>query len=176
MKLRFHWLITLAGNSLVLFLIQLVNDILAPRTLHIQVDALFVLFPTLIFPFVPGLLCVMTTGLVADATHTLHFGTSLILFSVAYTFIYWMRIQFQGYSSRFTPWLSQIINAVLFLAISLILAANHLTSLLYWVSALINLTLSQGVLFILQPWFLSLQHSLLKVSKYNFSDSQAHPS
>ena len=151
-------LITFFCNLLLYILVQSVNDALSPTLLYIYVGGLYVVFAALYLNAFAGLFAVALTGLIIDAPLNCPFGTSMLLFLIAFVIIRWFRQRLGSHISSILFLLIQATNCLLFLALSLVQAWVQPTNFDYWHGVLINLALSQVILAIIQKWFFDLQY------------------
>lgn len=167
------WPILVIGNFLLIFLIQMINDALAPYSVHLYPFALFIFTPLLLLPFTTGLISVVVTGLILDASATLSPGTITIILAVVYTACTWFRRQFKTYSGWHNMLILQSANAVVIAFLTVFINSNIHTSLYFWISVLSNLILSQILLLFIASWFLNLQNSLLNLFGAQLKDPNA---
>lgn len=170
------WPILVIGNCILIFLMQLINNSLAPYTIHFSPLALFVFTPLIFLPFTPGLISVISTGLILDASIMLPPGTITITLVVVYTLCFWFRGQFKTYSTQHNILILQSANAIILAFLSVSISASNHSSTYYWISIVLNLIFSQILLLFLAPWFLTLQSSLLDLLyRKQISNSQCQP-
>lgn len=162
------WLPLLIGNSILIFLIQLVNDTLAPTTIHLYPLALFIFAPLILLPFTAGLISVIFTGLFLDASAYLPLGITTLILAFVYTACSWLRHQFKAYSGQHNMLIIQSANAVIWAFLSVFIREIDHTKPQYWISVFSNLLLSQITILVITSWFLNLQNSLLNLFNTKF--------
>jgi len=165
MPFDLRWIIILFGNCLLLFLVAMVNDALAPLSIYLYINGLIVLVPLIYLSLSKGLLCVLITGIYSDAILLLPFGTSPVIFAVVFTAYYWFRQEFKTHYSPGHNLLYAVSGNAFLLAItSITLNEGSLSHFSYWSSILLNFLFSQIVLSLITPWFISLQGSLVELA------------
>lgn len=175
------WPVLLIGNCILIFLIQLINDALAVTTLYFCPSALFIFAPLILLTFTSGLISIIITGLILDASSALPSGTITIILAIVYTGCFWFRHQFKAYSGRHNMVMLQCSNAVIWAFLSVFIISDNYSSLHYWGSILCNLLFSQIAILFISSWFLNLQNSLLntfssdlkKIAIQNSTDNSA---
>ena len=165
----------LANMGLWLLLIE-INHYLALKSLHILVPALFVLYPGLNLGHIKGLVVCLFTGLIQDAALPLpsHDFFTLAL-PTLHLIIHRLRGKLHREGGLDTALLAQLLNLATLLILTAILSpslpggiAAHLPALL------LQILLSQILLFALGSYFLNLQRRLDKVFLSNTKDEEAH--
>ncbi len=155
------WLSLLLGNCILIFVMQLINNGLGALTINIYINALFLFIPILLVPYSTGLLSVIITSCILDASALFPFGTSTVLFSLVYTVYFWIYQRFKSHSDLHNMLLLQSANAITFSLMSVFINSSNYSNFYFWASILLNLFFSQILLLFITRWFLSLQYSLL---------------
>lgn len=167
------WPILVIGNFILIFLLQMINNALAPYTIHLYPFALFIFSPLLLLPFTPGLISIVITGLILDASSTLSPGTTTLILVIVYTACSWFRRQFKTCSGWHNMLLLQSANAIILSFLTVFVNPSNHTSIYFWISTLSNLILSQILLIFIASWFLNLQNSLLILFASKLKDPKA---
>lgn len=169
---NFKWAILIIGNSILIFLMQLVNHTLACVTIHISLFALFIFIPLLLLSFTSGLISVFITGFILDTSSNLPIGTTTLTLSIVYTAAFSFRHQFKAYTSSHNILILQSANAIIFAFLTVTIDPTNYSNLYYWSSILLNLFFSQLTLLFITPWFFNLQNSLLSFFDSRFKIPQ----
>ena len=167
MTIDVRWLIVVTGNCLLLFLTQLVNNSLAPFSLHLCFYGLFVYYSAIRLSFTSGLIAVVITGLILDSVEGFTMGTNILILSFIYTFWSWFREEFNAHSLWHNMLIVQSSNLLTILTLSIYIGLKNHIGGYYWLSVLTNLMLSQLLLMVVSPWFLSIQDSLIKMMSFS---------
>jgi cell shape-determining protein MreD len=140
-----------------------VNHLLAPLQVHLYVGGLVAARAALRLEPRTSLLAVILAGLWMDSTAPVPFGLQAFLFVGACLVIRHLREK-RG-SDEFTSPLPVVLalNALLFLALCLAGGAGPSVGAT-WMRALSDLIISQLVVAVVTPWFLSLQERTLKLA------------
>lgn len=154
------WLSILLGNCILIFLMQLVNNALGEFTVHLSLYGLFLYVPLLLVPFMTGLISVIVTGLILDASAMVPFGMITGIFTIVYTGCFWIYQCLKAYSNWNNMLLIQLSNAIVIGLLSVFINSSNYTSLYFWVSILMNLIFSQITLLFITSWFLTLHYSI----------------
>lgn len=164
------WPILLIGNCILIFLTQLINHTLGLYTLHFCPFALFIFAPLILLPFTSGLISLVITGLILDASTNLLPGTTTIILLVVYTASFCFRRQFKTFSGWHNILILQSANAVIIAFLSVFTNPSNYGSPHYWASVFLNLIFSQILLILIASWFLNLQNSLLNLFSSKLKD------
>ena len=164
MAVDLKWFIVILGNCLLLFFTHLTNDTLAPLSLNLYFYGLFVFYPAVRLDFLGGLTSIIITGLIIDSTGGYTMGTNTLTLTFIFTFWSWFREEFNAHSPWHNVLIVQSSNLLSFLTLSIYLGLKSHIGGYYWLSALINLTLSQLLLIVVGPWFFSIQDSLIRMT------------
>ncbi len=154
-------LIILLANGLLYFVLNQVNEALAPLSLHISLDALFLLFA--FFYLKPGqaLLIGLLTALFVDAALPVPFGIHVILIFGTLAFLQKMRRVFRRENPRHVLLAALWCNLFIMLGLSLTAGQDLLMQSAFWLRFLCDLALSQLALALLASWWLNLQRKTL---------------
>jgi len=158
--------IALLGANLLLYgLMQGLNNALTPLGLSIYIGGLFIAFPALTLPPLNALIVILLSAFLIDAPLIIPFGTSALLFSFGF-YLATLAEQRIHYSLKtLTAVIAFTLNLGLFFCISLIAPETSFSNPQQLKSLAINLVLSQTLLLIIAPWFLSFQQLLLHWAK-----------
>ncbi|WP_156469290.1 hypothetical protein [Cephaloticoccus primus] len=154
-----------AAQALLCFGLAQLNYGLSPLHLHLFGGGLLLVFGALRLPPAMGLLLACLGGLLCDAGSPLPFGTQLVLFAVAHTFIRRARPHLD---TRHTPTLllvSLLTNAALYLALTFFLIQREPIIARAAPRLLLDLLLSEGLVALIAPWFFALQGKLLALAR-----------
>lgn len=191
-KALFYWVPSCVCACLWTFAFAVLTDLLAPLGITFFTAGLLVVFPALLMPFHRGLLCVILSGFIVDAslpvpyelTHSLSFWEaerSLSLFgeiseSVPAFFGFitgWMIFAFlilrllRSRISAVNPiqWIAcaEIINAVICIFWSFAMGWTRFGELAYWGGLCLNLIFSAIALFVFGWWFFDLKLSAYRL-------------
>lgn len=191
-KAIFYWVPSCVCTCLWTFAFAVLTDWLAPTGITFFTAGLFVVFPALLMPFHRGLLCVILSGLIVDASFPIPFELtqslsfwgserSLSLFGELpeYTpaffgfitgwmiFAYLILRLLRSRISAANPiqWIAcaEIVNAIICLFWAIAIGWTRLDEFAYWGGLLINLFCSALVLFVLGWWFFDLKLSAYRL-------------
>jgi len=164
----YRWLVVFGSNLLLLWLVALANHYLAHFsflwldhcTVSLYLGGLLVTYAALRLDSRHGWISTLLTGLAADASSALPYGTSLVLFSLVYAILLQGRQRFPREELVFAIVVALLINLFLFIAISFLLVGNNPRPASAWVRLFWDLLASQCVIAALTSWFMSLQNQV----------------
>jgi hypothetical protein len=162
MRSDHRWLLVTGGNLLLLLLTIQCNHYLAAVPMSLFLFGLPIGFAALRLTLPQGLTTTALTGLCFDTLTPIPMGSSLLLFSAAFTIIYAARSQFhreEAFSSIIVVLLANLFLFAAFSTIAIVTTGStgHPTSLI------VNLIASQIAVSTLTPWFFSFQMTLLEL-------------
>ena len=162
MNFELRTVIVATITLLVIFLLAELNHYLTAFHVHLYLGGLFITFPFLRFRFQQGFLFACIIAVFVDATTPAPFGTSLVLFLAIHAVIYTLRSRFPREELVAAVGVAFVVNAMLFLTISVLQAPETPFGLPYWRRVLADLLLSQVTLLLIASWFFSLQFEALR--------------
>ena len=151
----------LATNGLLFFLITEINALLAPVSLYLTLDALYVLFAAFYMRLKDGLMIIFVTAFFVDVMHPVPLGSSAVLYLAAYAVIIRMRLRLRRENRLHIILFGLITNTVIFLGLIIVVKVPNATEATFWLRALIDLLFSQVVVFLVAARLIDLQRSLL---------------
>ncbi len=154
-------LIILLANGLLYFVLNQINEILAPVSVHISMDALFLLFVFFYLKTGQALLIGLLTALFVDAALPVPFGMHIILYFGSLAFLLNMRRVFRRESPRHVLLAALWCNLFIMLGISLLAGQDLLTQSAFWLRFLCDLALSQLALALVACWWVNLLRKVL---------------
>jgi cell shape-determining protein MreD len=154
-----RWLIVFAANLLLCWLVGLLNDLLAPGAVHVYIGGLFVVYSALRLDRKHGLIAVVLTGLLVDATAPVPYGTSMLLFGLVHATLLYGRQRFPREGAVFG-----IANLFLVIALSFLLVGANPRPGAAWLRIFADLIASQLALLVITPWFLALQDRAMELA------------
>jgi len=161
MKSHNRVLAILLCNLLAYAFVREFNSALAGFSIHLTIDALFLLFPALYLPLFDGVIIIAITALLIDAWLPVPYGTSLFLFLIAYGLTRLTRFRVHRENKFHLIWLALAINAGLILAIFVLMAFPGPTDLVYWMRNIFDTMISIAVLALLAGWWVDFQRVIL---------------
>ena len=161
MKRHNRILAILLCNLLAYAFVREFNSALAGFSVHLTIDAIFLLFPALYLPLFDGVIIIDITALLTDAWLPVPYGTSLYLFLIAYGLTRLTRFRMHRGNKSHIIWLAIIINCGFILALSVLMAFPGSTDLVYWMRNIFDAIISLAVLALLANWWVNLQQALL---------------
>jgi hypothetical protein len=158
--------IVLLGSNILLYgLMQGLNNALAPLGLSIYLGGLFIAAPTLILPPLTALIVIILTAFLIDAPLLTPFGSSALLFTLGFYLATIAQRRIHYPLNSLTTGIAFTLNLCLFIGITLVAPETSIVNTQQLQSLFINLVLSQALLLLIAPWFLSLQQSVLYWAK-----------
>ena len=154
-------LIILATNGLLYFLLNQINAVLAPLSLHLSLDGLYLLFAALYMKTRQGLLVCLITALAVDATLPVSFGTHAILYCGALAFLLRSRSLLRRENARHVVFSALWSNFFIMLGLSLLAGKGMLGQTDFWLRFLADLAFSQLLLALLACWWVDAQRKTL---------------
>ncbi len=154
-------LLILFANGLLYFVVNQVNESLAPFSIHISVEALFLLFPFFYLNTGQGLLIVLITAMFVDATLPVPFGVHVILYFGTFAFLLKMRRVFRRENPRHVLLAALWSNFFIMLGLSFFTAGSLQNLSEFWFRFLCDLAFSQLVVLIVVGWWVNLQRKAL---------------
>ncbi len=162
MTIELRTVVVVAITLMLHFLIAELNHYLSPLHVYLYAGGLLITFPCLRFRYSQGFGFVCLTALFHDSATPTPFGTSLILFLTAHAVIYALRSRFPREGLPAAIGVALVLNALLFLALSLMQVPDAPLGPLYWRRILVDLALSQTAVLLMAGWFFSLQNEALR--------------
>ena len=153
--------VPLASNLVLLIVLQGLNDLLAPFSMSLRLDALYLLFSALYLRFHQGFLVVFFTALVIDAGTPLPYGFSLIVFTIILALVIFTRTNLRrerGYHVAFT---AMAANLVILVMISIIMGRDLLLEVSYWQRVLADIFISELAVAVLAYSYVHLQRVMI---------------
>ncbi len=151
----------LVTNGLLFFLLTEVNALLAPVSLYLTGDALYVLFAAVYLRLKDGLLVVFVTAFVVDAMHPAPLGSSAVLYLAAYAVIIRLRLRLRRENRLHIALVGLIANTVIFLGLMIAVEVPNAGEATFWIRAMSDLLFSQVIIFLVAARLIDLQRSLL---------------
>lgn len=143
-------------NGGLYFLITEFNDSIARTSITLFLPGLFLAYPALNLRFYPALFCNVVTGLLIDATSPVPFGSTAIIFLLIQLVINKYRSNIKK-NNLYHGWvISQVTNLIIFSFVTLYFNAAHLFEIGIFVRTVFDFIISQLILALLTPWYLSL--------------------
>lgn len=145
-----------AVNLVLLILIGQANHHLAPWQLNLWLGGLVVAPPALRLAYRPGLLMVLFTGLLWDATMPVPFGLHALLFALVHLIIFRVRTRLAREETPVTIFVAVVANLGLLVVINFFLLDAAPDPASAGLRLLVDLVLAQLVVALLAPWFTAL--------------------
>ncbi|MFP4283183.1 MAG: hypothetical protein ACOC3I_11675 [Verrucomicrobiota bacterium] len=143
----------LAMNYLLWFFAVAVDQMLAPLSLALHLEALFVAFPALCLPILPSLWILLGLSLLLGAQTPVPVGGLLLGFALLWHAGVWLRTRVQAPRAVHFAVLAGVGQFCFILAWTLYLAPNHPAPEALWLRALTEALLSGGLVAALAyPW------------------------
>jgi rod shape-determining protein MreD len=152
-----RWLIAFLANLLLCWLVGLANNCLAGAAVHLYVGGLFVVYPALRLDRKHGLIAIVLTGLLVDATAPVPYGTSMLLLGLVHATLLYGRQRFPREGAVFGIVVALLANLFLVIALSFLLVGANPRPGSAWLRVFVDLLASQLFLVLITPWFLALQ-------------------
>lgn len=151
------------ANGLLLHLCLMVNSALAGFAVYLFLLGPMLVLPALYMRHSAYFLCMLATGLWADAALPLQFGLFTIGFLVAGAIVFPLRMRFRAERNYHPALIAHATNLFL-IAIATIASAIRMDVVsTFWIQSAITLLLSHLLLLIIAPWFFNLQRLLLEL-------------
>lgn len=154
-------LIILIVNALLYFFVNQLNAALGAKGIYLSLDALYILFAALYFSNYHGLIITAASALTVDAVLPSHFGTNLIIYTIALLTIGRMKIRLRRENPYHVILIALVINLLIILTFTLVTEREGIMSGWFWIRLITDLFLSELVIAIIAPWYLNLQRILL---------------
>ncbi len=154
-------LIILGTNGLLYFAINQINAVLALFSIHLSLDALYLLLAALYMKTHQGLIVCMVTALVIDATLPIPLGTHVILYCGALVFLLRSRWLLRRENPHHVVLSALWCNFFIMLGLSLFVGKGMLGQSDFWLRFLADLTISQLLLIIMARWWVDAQRKIL---------------
>jgi rod shape-determining protein MreD len=158
-----RWLIVFLANLLLWWLLGVMNHYLAGASLHCYIGGLFVVYSALRLDYRHGLVAVLLTGLLIDASAPVPYGTSMLLLGLVHATLIYGRRRFPREGAIFGIVIALFANLFLFIALSFLLAGKNPRPGSAWLRLFVDLLASQLLLAVVTPWFLSLQDRAMEL-------------
>ena len=164
----YRWLVVFGCNLLLLWLCGLANHWLAHFsflwidhcTVSLYLGGLLVTYAALRLDSRHGWASTLLTGLAADSSGALPFGTSLVLFGLIHAVMLHTRQRFPREELAFAIVVALLANLFLFMAISFLLIGENPRPASAWVRLFFDLLASQITIVLLTGWFMALQNTV----------------
>ncbi len=169
MKRHNQILAILLCNLFAYAFVRELNSALAGFSVHLTIDALFLLVPALYFPIFDGLIIVAIMALLTDAWLPVPYGTSLILFVIAYGLAGLASSRMHRENNSQIIWLALAINGGFMLALTVLMAYLGPADLFYWIRNTFDTIFSLAVLALVAGWWVDMQRALLTYFGANFA-------
>jgi cell shape-determining protein MreD len=154
---------------LTLFLLQTLvaeaNHALSGAHVWLFTGGLFVAYAALMAPFNSGFFASILGGLLCDAVSPVAFGTHTVLFAAAHAGIYNIRERMQRDETAVRVGVALLLNAVLFVAVTLVRLRHVPAAATVWPRLLSDLVWSEGAVALIAPWFFALQVRSLELAR-----------
>ena len=157
-----RWILLWGLNSVLLLFVKMVNDTLSTCGLSLYVSGLILLYPALYLGIRSGLPCIALTGLIADASTPITFGTSMLLFCTVFSLLLSLRSTLQRLNAWQLGLVFQLVNFVLYLSCFLCWISQHLYSYYFGTAFFLNLIISQVCVAISCKSFFNLQKTVCR--------------
>ncbi len=154
-------LVILAVNGLLYFALNQVNAVLAPLSLHLSLDALYLLFAFLYLKTNQGLLIGFLTALFIDAALPVPFGVHTILYFCTLAALLRMRRELRRDNPRHIVLAAFWSNFFIMLGLSLLVGKGLLAQWDFWLRFCSDLAISQLLLIFLVRWWVDAQRQVL---------------
>ena len=161
MKRRNILIVILLFNLVAYSIIREFNSALAMLSVHLTLDAIFLLFPALYLPLFDGLVIVVLTALMTDAWLPIPYGTSLCLYLIAYGLARQEHFRLRREKKLHVIYLAVIINAGIMLALTALMTFPNPANLAYWMRNFLDILLSLLGLVFLAGWWVNIQRTVL---------------
>ena len=145
------------------FCITQLNHYLAPLHLSVFAGGLLVTFSALRLGFREGWWASILIGLLIDSSATVSFGFHALLFAVVHVGIFNLRGRVPREEVTFGLFVALFANLALFLMITVSLIHRAPDPLSMLPRLLVDLLVSETVVFLVTPWFFSLQEHALEI-------------
>ncbi len=152
-----RWLLVLLANMLLWWLAGLVNNYLAPASVHLYLGGLLVVYAALQLDRKHGTIAILLTGLMVDAQEPVPFGTTMLLLGLVHATLLYGRQRFPREGTVFSLVVALFANLFLFIALSFLLVGNSPRPGEAWLRIFVDLFASQLAILLVAPWFLALQ-------------------
>ncbi|HLS27854.1 MAG TPA: hypothetical protein VK041_04335 [Opitutales bacterium] len=161
MNTDFRWLLVLLANLLMIALVAEINHYLAIFSVHIFLGGLLLAFGVLRLRLRQGLIANGITALVLDSLNPLPFGQTFFLLLTCHTIVFSLRGHLPRENIRSGTLIAAGMNLAIFLTLTLLNIGGQLNNSSYWQRIFVDGTISTFALFLIAPWFLSLQKTAL---------------
>ncbi len=160
MKHLRQFLIVLAANGILVFLVAELNSSLAPWSVSLTVGGILTVFPALKLPVRSGFPVVLLTGALLDALTPVPFGLFLFAFGFLYVVLHRGRNRFRTRRAFHLAVVACAVNLLLLLALGAWFAPSA-GLLTYGARFVLEALFSETVVFALSFWFFDLQEKSL---------------
>lgn len=168
-KFGISWLIVLAANALLFFLLTWVNQWLAIASVALYLPAAFVLFTSLHGSNRIAFATAVAVGLFIDALSPLPYLSQTFVLLLCTTVLMSLRQRIRRSVLMQATAIGLVANTLAFLALSLLflIFSPATLDLALFLRIVTDLLLSQLAFLAVAPWFLEFQKSLLHLSGVN---------
>ncbi len=158
---NYRWIPLFLFYYLATFTIGSINSFLSEWSLYLFIVGLFVALPALSEDYITSLIVILLTGLLYDTQNNLSFGTTSLLMVILYIVLCIIKPHFKKNKSFTYHFFIQFANFSLILLLGLLQANELLWNIYYWTNLLLMWGVSSLFLFLIAPWFIQLQNTLL---------------
>lgn len=155
-------LLFFACNTMLVYLMQMVNSALASEGLYLFLLGPLIVFPSLCLRHQSYFICTLLTGLWVDAALPTTFGFFTICFLFGGACIFQMRIRFRPEYNDHPKLLAQGLNFFYLFVLSIASGTAFWSRGDYWTQIGITCLASHGLLWIVAPWFYNFERMLLR--------------
>lgn len=168
-----RWIVIVLANALLVFLGSQLNHHLATLPVSVFLFGLCLPVAGLRLRFRPGLIAMVVSGLVLDATRPVPFGSSALLLAALFTC--WHAVRARLPRTGTTPAVvgALLANVVLFLAQPLLVPGALAGATASRI--LVDLLLSEVAIVVIGPWFFALQEQALMLRGVNLNEEARAP-
>ncbi len=156
------WLILLVLHLFYLALLSQLNYTLSSLSLFLFINASFITFPALFFPFGHGLTATLLFSLLYDAGESWALGTSLVPSLIAFVTVYQIRGRISFTKKGVQCGLILLVNLGLYLYYTVLAATLSPLTLPVMSLTIVQLAFSQLFLALLSGWIVAQQKSVLQ--------------
>ncbi len=153
-------LFALALNATLCFLLSEVNSALSRTSLHLTLDALYLLFAVLYFRVHHGLIVVIISALAVDSLIQIPFGQSIFVYSFAYLIALRMRFGMRRENYYHVMIIALTANAAIYVANTLAAMGEGFPGSPYWIRCTSDFLLSELLIALIAGLYVRFQKNL----------------